>query len=100
MVDSVSYAIVVDVRMPFFSEFVMQSIMFCATQMIVVCFVFPWFTLPLIIMLAIFITLDVFMNEGVRQTKKLDNKSKSPVLHHLSSGMAGISIIRYDQMQS
>ena len=81
--------------MPFFSEFVAMSIMFCVTQVVVVCFVFPWFSLPLLAMLAVFVTLDVFMNEGVRQTKKLDNKAKSPVLHHLSSAMAGMSVIRW-----
>lgn len=38
--------------------------------------------------------LDVWLNVGLRETKKLDNLLKSPVLNHISSTMAGLSVIR------
>jgi ATP-binding cassette subfamily C (CFTR/MRP) protein 1 len=90
----------VDVRMPFFSEFIFQAFFFCASQMIVVCVIFPFFAIPLAAILCVFFGLDIFLNEGVRQTKKLENRANSPVLHHLSSAMAGIAIIRGYQRQS
>jgi hypothetical protein len=38
--------------------------------------------------------LDVWLNVGLRETKKLDNLLKSPVLNHISSTLAGLSVIR------
>jgi hypothetical protein len=43
---------------------------------------------------ALFMFLDVWLNVGLRETKKLDNLLKSPVLNHMSSTMAGLSVIR------
>ena len=84
----------VDVRVPFYTEFVTQGVLFCLTQVGIVCVVFPWFVLPLSVILAAFFGLDHFMNRGVLWTRKLDNATKSPVLHHLSSAMAGLAVIR------
>lgn len=85
--------------MPFFSEFVGQSVLFCVTQIVVVCAIYPWFTIPFAVIVIIFIGLDLIMNGGIVQSRKLENQTKSPVLHHLSSAMAGISIIRGYQKQ-
>ena len=85
--------------MPFYCEFVGQSAMFCLTQIIVVCAVYPLLILPFSLIIAVFIALDVVMNGGVVQSRKLENQTKSPILHHLSSAMAGITIIRGYQKQ-
>jgi len=42
----------------------------------------------------LFVFLDIWLNVGLRETKKLDNLLKSPVLNHISSTMAGLSVIR------
>ena len=34
------------------------------------------------------------MNSGILEAKKLDNIMKSPVIHHISSSMAGVVVIR------
>jgi ABC transporter transmembrane region. len=44
--------------------------------------------------IGLFMFLDVWLNVGLRETKKLDNLLKSPVLNHISSTMAGLSVIR------
>nr|AHK05653.1 ATP-binding cassette transporter sub-family C member 5 [Tigriopus japonicus] len=89
-----------DVRMPFYTEFVCQAVLFCVTQISVVCFVYPYFVPPFTLIILVFVLLDVIMNRGILETKKLENITKSPVIHHLSSAMAGISIIRGYQKQS
>jgi len=38
--------------------------------------------------------LDLWLNIGVQETKKLENVFKSPVLHHIQSSMGGLSVIR------
>ncbi len=55
---------------------------------------YPWFTPLLLLILAGFLLLDYFMNSGVVWTRRLDNATKSPVLHHLSSAAAGVAVIR------
>ena len=84
----------VDVRMPFFTEFVTQSIFFCLTQISIVCVVYPFFLIPFLFIVVLFVSLDIIMNVGILETKKLENQTKSPVLHHLTSSMAGIHVIR------
>lgn len=83
-----------DVRVPFFFEFVWQGLMFVVTQMLLVCIIFPVFSAAMVIATGLFVLLDVWLNVGLRETKKLDNILKSPVLNHISSTMAGLSVIR------
>ncbi|XP_046999518.1 ATP-binding cassette sub-family C member 5-like isoform X1 [Schistocerca americana] len=83
-----------DVRVPFFFEFVWQGLMFVITQMFLVCFIFPIFSIAMAVATGLFIFLDMWLNVGLRETKRLDNLLKSPVLNHISSSMAGLSIIR------
>ncbi len=68
--------------------------MLSSFQILVVCAAYPWFTAPFLVIFAFFCTLDVVMNRGVVEARKLDNVTKSPVLHHLSSALAGIATIR------
>ncbi|XP_034256173.1 multidrug resistance-associated protein 5-like [Thrips palmi] len=83
-----------DVRIPFFFEFVWQGLLFCATQMLLICFIFPIFSFALAIAAALFAFLDIWLNKGLKETKRLDNLRKSPVLNHITSTMAGLSVIR------
>ena len=60
----------------------------------IVCFLYPYFTIAFIIIFGLVLLVDTTMNSGVYQCKKLDNQLKAPVLHQLSSSMAGLVIIR------
>ncbi len=83
-----------DVRLPFYAEFAFQGSLICVTQICLVCALYPLFVPPLLLVLAAFLGMDYFMNRGVVWTRKLDNITKSPVLHHLSSAAAGVAVIR------
>lgn len=83
-----------DVRIPFFIEFVWQGLLFCITQMLLICFVFPIFSFALAVAAVLFAFLDVWLNKGLKETKRLDNLRKSPVLNHITSTMSGLSVIR------
>ena len=63
-------------------------------QVLIVCFLYPYFTIAFIIIFGLVLLLDTVMNSGVYQCKKLDNQLKAPVLHHISSSMAGLVSIR------
>ena len=40
------------------------------------------------------VALDYTLTSGVKETKRLDNQLKAPVVHHITSSMAGIVTIR------
>ncbi|XP_068243109.1 ATP-binding cassette sub-family C member 5-like isoform X2 [Palaemon carinicauda] len=83
-----------DVRVPFFLEFILQGLLMVVGQMMLVCFIYVWFVIPLIIIAILFAGIDIFLNVGVRELKRLDNVLKSPVIQHISSSVSGISVIR------
>ncbi|KAK4307092.1 hypothetical protein Pmani_021109 [Petrolisthes manimaculis] len=83
-----------DVRVPFFLEFLLQGMLFVMGQIILVCFIYVWFTIPLIIIAGLFFLIDIFLNAGMRGLKRLDNTLKSPVTQHIASSVTGLSVIR------
>ena len=90
----------VDVRMPYYTEFVVQALFLCLSQIFVVCLVYPMFIFIAFGIVGIFIFFDVYMNRGVLEARKLENKSKSPVLTDITSIMPGIPVIRGFERQS
>lgn len=89
-----------DIRIPFYLEFVMQGVLSVLGQAILVCTIYAWFTIPLVIVAVLFIIIDIFLNAGVRELKRIDNMRKSPVIQHIGSSLAGLSVIRtFDQQE-
>ena len=97
----------VDTRIPFLLEAVFQYSLMCISQVmtasyaftkplqvLLVCVLYPYFIIGFIVIIGAFFLLDLTMNSGVLEAKKLDNMMKSPVIHHISSSMAGVIIIR------
>merc|ERR1712106_597043 len=85
---------VLDTRVPFLTEVVIQFSMMIGSQALLVCFLYPYFAIEFFFIAIAFIILDLMMNSGVLEAKKLDNLMKSPVIHHISSSMTGVNIIR------
>ena len=67
--------------------------------MLLTCFYIPWFTLAFVAIILIVIVIDWTMHHGVKETKRLDNQLKAPVIHHITSSMAGIVTIRAFQKE-
>merc|ERR1719430_1514213 len=64
------------------------------SQVLLVCVLYPYFAIGFFFVAISFIIIDLMMNSGVLESKKLDNLMKSPVIHHITSSMAGGNIIR------
>ena len=90
----------VDVRVPFFFEFVPQAIFFCSSQLVVACVVYPLFSVAVIFILTVFLALDRCMSRGIFEARRLDNQTKSSVVHDLSTVLTGVRIIRAFQRES
>merc|ERR1719180_62136 len=83
-----------DTRIPFLLEAVAQYSLMNISQVVLVCVLFPHFLIGFAVILVAFVLLDFTMNSGILEAKKLDNVMKSPVIHHISSSMAGVGVIR------
>lgn len=83
-----------DVRIPYYLEYVAQGMLTCVGQMLMVCIMYPVFSAVLAVAVVIFGFLEVWLNRGLQQNKSLDSIRKAPVLTHLSSTMSGLSVIR------
>ncbi|EDV28873.1 uncharacterized protein TRIADDRAFT_19283, partial [Trichoplax adhaerens] len=83
----------VDIRLPMFTELILQNIFLIIFSLGVIISIFPWFLLALIPLVVIFIIINVIFKGSLREVKRLDNRSRSPVISHLSATIAGITTI-------
>ncbi|XP_045132970.1 multidrug resistance-associated protein 5-like isoform X4 [Portunus trituberculatus] len=88
----------VDVRVPMTLEMFIQNIFLIASALLFVCLVFPYF-LPILAVLAIIMMFirNVF-RVGIRDFKRLENISRSPLYSHISTTVNGLATINaYDK---
>lgn len=84
-----AYFLSVDIRLPMFTELILQNIFLILFSLVVIVSVFPWFLLALIPLVIIFGIINVIFKGSLREVKRLDNRSRSPVISHLSATVAG-----------
>lgn len=83
-----------DTKVNYISEVVCQYMVLLLGQFIMVCVLYPYFTIPFLIFLTIIIIFDLILNRGIAETKRLDNQLKAPVIHHITTSVDGLMIIR------
>ncbi|XP_063866904.1 ATP-binding cassette sub-family C member 5-like isoform X1 [Scylla paramamosain] len=90
----------VDVRVPMTLEMFIQNIFLIASALLFVCLVFPYF-LPILAVLAIIMMFirNVF-RVGIRDFKRLENVSRSPLYSHISTTVNGLATIHAYGKQS
>merc|ERR1719369_228010 len=85
---------IMDTRIPYYIETCSQYSLLLLSQIVLVCVLYPYFAVGFFFVAIGFGFMDQMMTRGVLESKKLDNLMKSPVLHHISSTMSGVTIIR------
>nr|XP_050025537.1 ATP-binding cassette sub-family C member 5-like isoform X1 [Dermacentor andersoni] len=83
-----------DIRVPFFLEMVVQSLLSIVLQLIISVYVYQVFCIVLGAAVVVYLLLDRWLNVGVREVKKLDNVARSAVIVHLSTTLQGVAVIR------
>ncbi|KAF6024051.1 ABCC5 [Bugula neritina] len=66
---------------------------------VIIAIVFPFFTLALILIIAIYYFPYKLSEGGINETKRLDNMTKSPLLSHLATSIQGSSTIKAYKME-
>ncbi|XP_064100115.1 ATP-binding cassette sub-family C member 5-like isoform X4 [Macrobrachium nipponense] len=83
----------IDVRLPMTLETFVQNIWLIMSSLVFVCMVFPHF-LPILVVLAImFAFIRKVFRVGIRDFKRMENVSRSPVYSHVSTTVNGLATI-------
>ncbi|KAJ1529288.1 hypothetical protein ONE63_006086 [Megalurothrips usitatus] len=84
----------VDNRLPCTIENVISNFWILLFAVLFVCIVFPWFFIAFIILSAIFYLMSKIFRKGIRELKRLENATRSPVFSNLTETVEGLNTIR------
>ncbi len=90
----------VDVRLPMRMEMFLQNIFQVTVCFGVVAIVYPVFLLGVIPLMAVFVCVHHLYHVAVREIKRVDGVTRSPVISHLTTCIQGLhSISAYNKQQ-
>ncbi|XP_026681209.1 multidrug resistance-associated protein 9-like [Diaphorina citri] len=74
-------------------SWVFQNMWSMLFAFLMICFVFPWFALPLLIITTLYHLISKVFRIAVRELKRMENVSRSPIFSNVSSTVSGLHII-------
>eukprot|EP00045_Choanoeca_perplexa_P015068 m.182226 g.182226 ORF g.182226 m.182226 type:complete len:1453 (+) comp16881_c0_seq1:165-4523(+) len=80
----------VDVQLPTVLENLLQNLFLIIFSLGVVAYVVPWFLLPMVPILYFYVRIVKYFRPTQRETKRLDNVSRSPLFSHLTATLQGL----------
>ena len=83
----------IDTRLPVYVEMLLLNLSLILITFIVIAVIFYWFLIALVIFIALYVSLNIFFRSSVRELKRLDNISRSPVFSHISASVQGLSTL-------
>ncbi|CAD6187498.1 unnamed protein product [Caenorhabditis auriculariae] len=83
----------IDVKLPFTAEVFLQNMITCLGFLMVIAWVFPWFLVACFPLLGIFVLFVSCFRAGIRNLKRSENISRSPLFDHVSSSLEGLAAI-------
>ncbi|XP_023932206.1 multidrug resistance-associated protein 5 [Lingula anatina] len=83
----------VDVMLPFLSEQFLQNICLILVSIGMIAAVFQWFLIAVVPLIAVFFFLYICFRVGIRELKRLDNTTRSPLFSHITATIQGLSTI-------
>ncbi|XP_011878652.1 PREDICTED: multidrug resistance-associated protein 5-like isoform X1 [Vollenhovia emeryi] len=89
----------IDNYLPISIENMVQNIFTCSFAIFFICGVLPWFSIPLLLFGVLFFFVGKLFRIGMRDLKRMDNVSRSPVLSFVTTSIQGLSTIHAFQKE-
>ncbi|XP_076096353.1 ATP-binding cassette sub-family C member 5-like isoform X5 [Mytilus galloprovincialis] len=83
----------IDVRLPGNMEIFLQNILMIIFALVSISYVSSWFLIALVPLIFFFVMLNKLFAACIRQLKRLDSVTKSPMISHVQASVQGISTI-------
>lgn len=83
----------VDCQLPITLECMLEDSCTLMFAILFICLVFPWFVIPLIILSVLYFTVSRIFRVAVRDLKRLENVSRSPIFSSVAATVQGLSTI-------
>ncbi|XP_055342381.1 ATP-binding cassette sub-family C member 5-like isoform X2 [Paramacrobiotus metropolitanus] len=84
----------VDSQIPFVAEIFLQNGFYCFFAILNIAIVFPWLIIAIVALLGFLIVIVRCFRSGVRDFKRIDNGTTSPILSLAASTVEGLSTIQ------
>ena len=89
----------IDIHLPFNTEASSQNILRILISVAMIATVFPWFLIGLFPLIILFLLITRVFNRSVRQLKRMDGITRSPLYSHLTATVQGLSTLHaYNKM--
>ncbi|KAF3429704.1 hypothetical protein E2986_05904 [Frieseomelitta varia] len=89
----------VDNYIPISVENMVQNIITCSFAIIFICAIVPWFCLALIVLALVFFYISKIFRVAMRDFKRLESTSRSPVLSFITTTIHGLNTIHAFQKE-
>ncbi|KAK3096260.1 hypothetical protein FSP39_025059 [Pinctada imbricata] len=83
----------IDVRLPGSAEVFLMNILLIIFALLSISYVSPWFLIALVPLVICFVLLNRLFSSGIRDLKRLDSSTRSPMISHMQMSVQGMSII-------
>ncbi|KAI4495187.1 hypothetical protein M0804_001388 [Polistes exclamans] len=83
----------VDNYLPLAVDYMIQNIFTCMIAIFFICLVLPWFVIPLIILGTAFFIISKMFRVAMRDFKRMESTSRSPVLSFVTTTVQGLHTI-------
>uniref|UniRef100_A0A1B6LUM9 Multidrug resistance-associated protein 5-like n=1 Tax=Graphocephala atropunctata TaxID=36148 RepID=A0A1B6LUM9_9HEMI len=83
----------VDAHLPFTLECMLEDGCSLIFAILFICLVFPWFIIPLVVLSVLFFAVSRIFRVAVRDLKRLENTTRSPIFSSVSATVQGLSTI-------
>lgn len=89
----------IDAQLPWTLESFLQNILRIILSLGVVAVMFPWFLIAVLPLFVVFFFLNKYFRRAVRELKRLDGVTRSPIFSHLQATVQGLSTLHaFDKM--
>lgn len=82
-----------DCRLPSCIEALVQNMLVVSMSITFIAMVVPWFLIALLLLAVIFILVSRTFRCALRDLKRLENVSRSPIYSHVTASVSGLNTI-------